>query len=64
MKKHTMTSYLGAILLFFSAWWLLAKVVSLPIIPLPELVIATLGRVFFESIAIHGCNECRAGTNS
>jgi len=54
MKKHTMTSYLGAILLFFSAWWLLAKVVSLPIIPLPELVIATLGRVFFESIAIHG----------
>ena len=54
MKKHTMTSYLGAILLFFSAWWLLAKAVSLPIIPLPELVMATLGRVFFESIAIHG----------
>lgn len=54
MKKHTMTSYMGAILLFFSGWWLLAKAVSLPIIPLPELVMATLGRVFFESIAIHG----------
>ncbi len=54
MKKHTMTSYIGAILLFFSVWWLLAKAVSLPIIPLPELVMATLGRVFFESIAIHG----------
>ena len=54
MKKHTMTSYMGAILLFFSGWWLLAKAVSLPIIPLPELVMVTLGRVFFESIAIHG----------
>ena len=54
MKKYTIAAYAGAILLFFSAWWLLAKAVSLPIIPLPELVLATLGRVFFQSIAIHG----------
>ena len=54
MKKYTIAAYAGAILLFFSAWWLLAKAVFLPIIPLPELVLATLGRVFFQSIAIHG----------
>lgn len=46
--------YIYAALFFFALWYIIAELVSLPIIPSPEKVLSNLFAVFFAKIAVHG----------
>lgn len=54
LEKRTLLCYGAGVLAFFAMWYALAKMMALPIVPSPFLVMENLADIFIEYIAIHG----------
>ena len=54
MEKHKPFWFLLGIVTFFALWWIVSKIIMLPIVPSPLLVLANLAAIFIKYIAIHG----------
>lgn len=53
MEKDKPLWFLLGIVIFFALWWIVSKIIMLPIVPSPFLVLANLAAVFMKYIAIH-----------
>jgi len=53
MEKHKPLWFLLGIITFFALWWILSKIIMLPIIPSPFLVFVNLAAIFMKYIALH-----------
>ena len=54
LEKRTFLWYILGFGIFLFAWYFIAKIVHLPIIPSPFLVMDNLGDIFMKYIAVHG----------
>lgn len=54
LEKRTFLWYLLGLCLFLAGWYIIAKIIHLPIVPSPFLVLENLVDIFMKYIAIHG----------